>query len=304
MVIGFFIGVDGGGSGTRARIWAAPDGRLLGSGAAGPSSLSQGLAQARANVAAAIAAAMAAAGSGTAIDALACAVGMGLAGAHDAALRSAFLRDAPAFGALALDTDGHAALLGAHGGRPGVVVAAGTGSVGEVLRADGSRRVAGGWGFPSGDEGSGAWMGLRAMALAQQSLDGRGSTGPLARAVLQHTGGAGDAADAGDAVRAWLGSAGQQRYAELAPLVFAHEAADPAAAALVAQAVQALQALADALDPAAALPLAVVGSIGTRLAPRLPAAMQARRVAPAGDAVDGALLLARRAALHPHPHPA
>jgi len=282
--IGYFIGVDGGGSGTRARVLAA-DGRFVGEGEAGPSGLSQGVAQAWAHVQEAIAAAF----GGTPAAAGECALGLGLAGAHDAALRAACATAAPRYGALVVDTDSHAALLGAHGGRPGIVVIAGTGSIGEALYANGRRRVCGGWGFPVGDEGSGAWLGLRAMAVAQRAADGRGSAGPLARAVWQHAGGSDETT-----LRAWCLGAGQQRYARLAPLVFDHEAADPAAARLIERALDAIAAMACALD--ATLPVATTGSIGKRLAPRLPRPLSERIVAPAGDALDGALRLARQAA--------
>lgn len=53
------------------------------------------------------------------------------------------------------------------------VVELGTGSVGGALLTNGRKLSVGGWGFPSGDEGSGAWLGLRAAQLAQQALDGR-----------------------------------------------------------------------------------------------------------------------------------
>ncbi len=286
----FFIGIDGGGSRTRARLQSARDGRILGDGAAGASGLTQGVAQAWRHASAAIAAAFAAAGLARPADA-AIAVGAGLAGARDPVLRAEFIAAAPAFAALALDTDGHAALLGAHGGGPGMVLVAGTGSVGEALLADGRRRLVGGWGYPVGDEGSGAWLGLRAMALAQRAVDGRGEAGPgpLARAVRQATG-----VDE-DAMRSWCVGAGQARYAQLAPLVFDHEADDPAAADLIARAIDALVELAAALDPSGRLPVAVRGSVAERLAPRLPQALRARCVAAAGDATDGALHLVRQA---------
>ena len=44
----------------------------------------------------------------------------------------------------------------------------GTGSVGEIKLADGRHVEVGGWGFPAGDEASGAWMGLRAINHVQQ----------------------------------------------------------------------------------------------------------------------------------------
>jgi glucosamine kinase len=282
--IQFLIGVDGGGSGTRVRVLNVHDGRPLGAGQAGPSSLSQGLSQAQLHIGQAISRAF----GGAVPDPARCAIGLGLAGVHVPALREDFLRRTAGWGALALDTDSHVALLGAHRG-PGVVVAAGTGSVGEALLADGRRSGAGGWGFPVGDEGSGAWLGLRAMAFAQRALDGRAAPGALSHAVLQQCG------PDEPGLRAWLENAGQQRFAQLAPLVFEHESDDPEAARLIDRATQALAELALALDPDAALPLAVVGGIGERLAPRLPAVVHRRLVKPAGDAVDGALLLARRA---------
>src|SRR5258706_3828659 len=79
-------------------------------------------------------------------------------------------------------------LLGAHGGQPGAMVAAGTGSVGAALDADGKRVRVGGWGFAVGDEGSGAWLGLAAMRVAQRAVDAMAPLGALARAVLTFIG--------------------------------------------------------------------------------------------------------------------
>ena len=102
-----------------------------------------------------------------------CAVGLGLAGAIVAKHRQDFMKAAHRFGKIELASDGFTTLLGAHGGRPGVVVAAGTGSIGEALRDDGEHISVGGWGYPVGDDGSGAWIGMRAMREAQRASDGR-----------------------------------------------------------------------------------------------------------------------------------
>ena len=81
------IGIDGGGTGTRAKLLDV-DGVLLGSGEAGPSALAQGLEQAWTHIGEAIARAFA-----TADLALPpmreCAVGMGLSGVHSQARRDA-----------------------------------------------------------------------------------------------------------------------------------------------------------------------------------------------------------------------
>jgi glucosamine kinase len=292
MTIRYLLGVDGGGSGTRVRL-ASSAGERLGFGEGGPSALGQGIEQAWANVSQAVRAAFDAAGLPPAEPAH-CAIGLGLAGVTVGARHDAFLRAAPPFARVVLDHDAYTTLLGAHEGRPGIVVAAGTGSVGEVLRPDGTRDIASGWGFPVGDEGSGAWLGLRAVREAQCALDGRAPRGALARAVLGVVG------KQRDALLGWCDRAGQHAYAQLAPLVFETEADDPASAALVARAAQDLEAVVHALDPQAILPVVVTGSVGRRLQPRLSAAVRARCVEPAGDSADGALLLLRKALAGPH----
>jgi len=283
----FLIGIDGGGTGTRARL-VGREGAVLGSGDAGPSALAQGLDQAWTHIQQAITRAFAAAD--LALPPMRdCAVGMGLSGVHSPARRDAFLKMTPQpFAHIAVDTDALTTLLGAHQGRPGAIVAAGTGSVGEALWPDGRRGSVGGWGFPVGDEASGAWLGLRAMAHAQCAIDGRAAPGPLARAVW------GVAGATQAAVQDWCAVAGQNAYAQLAPLVFDHEADDAAAAALLQLAADDLNAMAVALDPHGELPLAMCGSLGRRLEPRLSATVRARCVPPAADSAEGALHLVRQ----------
>jgi glucosamine kinase len=283
----YLIGVDGGGTGTRARI-AQADGGVLATGHAGPSALGQGVQQAWKHVEQAIGDAARQAGLSELVFEQ-CGIALGLSGAHVRSRRDAFLASAPDFGHIALFDDGSTTLHGALRGAPGAVIAAGTGSIGEALWPDGRRVTVGGWGFGVGDEGSGAWLGLRAMRIAHRVQDGRLPASPLAEALFDIAGR--DRA----ALLAWAERSGQAAYAALAPLVFELETRDPAAARLVGQAVQALEATAAALDPAGRLPLVLTGSIGLRLRPRLATALQARLVEPAGDSADGALWLAQRA---------
>jgi glucosamine kinase len=284
--IRYLIGIDGGGTGTRARL-ASIDGHVLASAVAGPSALAQGVTQAWDNVAYAIERTFAAACVGD-WRRDECALGLGLAGAILPGHRAQFLRAAAGFAQLALESDGYTTLLGAHAGQPGAVVAAGTGSIGEALRRDGTHISIGGWGYPVGDEGSGAWLGMRAMRHAQHVADGRLPGGALAGAVGNVAG------TTREALLAWCERAGQHAYAALAPLVFESEAADRFAARLLDDAAHALDAIALALDPDGALPLCVAGTIGIRLRPRLAPAVASRVVEPAGDAIDGALRLIRR----------
>jgi N-acetylglucosamine kinase len=79
--------------------------------------------------------------------------------------------------------------LGALGGAAGVLVLAGTGSM--AVARGGEERVArvGGWGDILGDEGSAAWIGREALALATKALDGRApAVLPFARALCGRLG--------------------------------------------------------------------------------------------------------------------
>jgi glucosamine kinase len=283
----YLIGVDGGGSGTRALVHAARGDRV-GAGSAGPSALQQGIPQAWDNVLLAVRRAFEAAG--LAVPAWErCVLAAGLSGVSHGPWRDAFLCRNPGFGLLEAETDSFTMLLGAHGGQPGAILIAGTGSVAEALRADGSRATVGGWGFRVDDEGSGGWLGLLAVRHGLAAFDGRATVGPLARQVWMHCG------DERDALQEWCGSAGQFEFAQLARAVFDCEDSDPAAARLLAQATEALEELALAIDPRGRLPLAVAGSIGERLAPRMRPFVRGRIVPARAGAAEGALMLARRA---------
>lgn len=286
-MVEFLLGVDGGGTGTRV-IVARPDGSVLARGEAGPSALGQGISAAWVQVQKAIAAGFKQAGLAqpqTPSDWQRCAMAAGLSGIHNLQQRDAFQAELPPFAKVVLETDGYTMLIGAHSGKPGLVVAAGTGSVGEVLRADGSHAVVGGWGFPVGDEGSGSWLGIHAVRIAQAAMDGRTSAGMLAQKVWAFCG-----ATRQD-MAAWCAKAGQFAYAQVAPLVFECENADRQADALLAQAARDLEAVAYALDPQRALPVAICGSIGNRLKSRMAPELQGRCVEPAMGPAEGALWL-------------
>ncbi|MBP1806058.1 N-acetylglucosamine kinase [Rubellimicrobium aerolatum] len=96
--------------------------------------------------------------------------GHGEVPAHDAAA-SALMRELLA---IPFETMNDVALahLGAFGGGPGVLVLSGTGSMALARGPRGTVR-AGGWGDILGDEGSAAWIGREALALAARALDGR-----------------------------------------------------------------------------------------------------------------------------------
>jgi len=282
-MIEYLLGVDGGGTGTRVRLLCA-NGAVLAQSRGGPSGLMHGAAAAWAAIEAAVAQAFADAGL-TRPDRSRIAIGLGLAGVHNKEWATALVSTQPGYALLALETDAYTTWLGAHQGRPGAVVAVGTGSVGLAVDTNGLRRDDGGWGFPVDDEGSGAWLGLRAVNHTMKAMDGRRPAGTLSQAVQARCGAT------REALLAWTARATQTRYAELALVVQAHAQTDTAAHALLIQAGLHVGALADALDPAHELPLALCGGLAAPLRPYLPESVRARSQPPLGDAVDGAVRL-------------
>ncbi|MFM0438666.1 BadF/BadG/BcrA/BcrD ATPase family protein [Paraburkholderia strydomiana] len=284
----FLIGVDGGGTGTRI-VLADAHGRELAQAASGPSGLGLGVERAWQAIAAGCADAFAHAGA--ALDWSRCVLGCGLAGVNNRDWLAAFLAQAPALAGLAVESDAYTTLLGAHGGAYGVIVALGTGSVAAAAdRDDGEYRTVSGYGFPSGDEASGAWLGVRAIVHAQHALDGRGPNDDLAQALLAHVG-----AHDRDGLVVWLCEANQTAYASLARIVIAHRA-HPFAARLLGEAGLQIGKMIAALDPSAALPIALCGGLGAPLREYVPQIYQPRLREPLSDSAHGGLQLAQREA--------
>lgn len=78
------------------------------------------------------------------------------------------------------------ALVAGAGQGPGLVLVAGTGSIAYGVSARGVAARAGGWGSALGDEGSGYWIGRRALTAVTRAADGRGPATLLSALVLQH----------------------------------------------------------------------------------------------------------------------
>ncbi|MER7584725.1 BadF/BadG/BcrA/BcrD ATPase family protein [Kitasatospora sp. NPDC097691] len=170
----------------------------------------------------------------------------------------------------------------------GTVLIAGTGAI--CVRLDGTRTLArsGGLGWLLGDEGGGFWLGREALRHAHADPHG-----PLGTAVRAHC-----AADSPDRLLRWAYAGPPRRLAELAPLVSRlAEAGDAAALAIARTAADHLTALARA-TAVPTEPLVLTGSVATSpgpirrhllhdladLAPRLPVT----------DAATAAALLARQ----------
>jgi N-acetylglucosamine kinase-like BadF-type ATPase len=68
----------------------------------------------------------------------------------------------------------------------GVVLISGTGSIAYGVNHEGYAARAGGWGTSLGDEGSGYWIGRRALKAVARATDGRGPQTRLTGLVLAH----------------------------------------------------------------------------------------------------------------------
>jgi N-acetylglucosamine kinase-like BadF-type ATPase len=77
--------------------------------------------------------------------------------------------------------------LVAGAGEPfGIVIVAGTGSIAYGVNAAGLAARSGGWGPVLADEGSGYWIGRRALVAVMRQADGRGPRTALTPLVLEH----------------------------------------------------------------------------------------------------------------------
>lgn len=196
-------------------------------------------------------------------------------------------------------SDGEIALVAAFGGSPGILISAGTGSVGLARDHEGAMHHAGGYGWQMGDEGSGYALGRAALGAVGQAVDGRAETTVLSDGVLAAT----RSSDIARLVR-WAAAAGPGEIAVLAPLVLEAAAAnDPVATEIVNQAAGDLLNLALSLrrlfPEGTAVPVATTGGIlqTGALASALRATLAARSeftlIEQVVDPIAGALRLAR-----------
>jgi len=184
----FWLGVDGGGTHTRAEVLDS-SGRVCGEGHADAANfLRVGLAAALNSIKRAVNEACARAGMTPERITAAC---VGLAGVqhpkhHHQMLEA--LKAAFKFPVLSLETDARIALAGATDLQPGVVIIAGTGSISCGINSRGEFVRAGGWGPVMGDEGSGTYIGRRALETVVSAYDHRSPPTGLTEKVCRYFG--------------------------------------------------------------------------------------------------------------------
>jgi glucosamine kinase len=283
-----FLGIDGGGTRCRARL-CAPSGARLGEGIAGPANIRLGMDESFAAVMQATRQCLTEARLSTP-DLARITACLALAGASEPAELAAARACKHSFRDAVFTTDAHAACVGAHGGRDGGVIIAGTGSIGWAMLARRQHRV-GGWGLDVSDEGSGAWLGREVLRHVLWAHDGRTRRTALLDAVFDRF-----QRDPHAIVR-FASEARPREFGTFAPLVVEHARHnDPAGVALMQHAAAHIDRLAERLIALGAARLALVGGLAPHLEQWVSSSTRMRLVLPEGDALDGALTLARAAA--------
>jgi glucosamine kinase len=281
-----FLGVDGGGTACRARL-ADGRGQVLGEGLAGAANTTIGLEAAFQAIIDAAHGALADAGWDPALMST-LHVGAGLAGLSLSRERRRVETAKHPFASLICESDAHVACLGAHGGRDGAILIAGTGSCGYLL-TNGRGRSIGGWGPVISDQGSGARLGMAAVRAAVAAHDGIREASALSTEIMAELGGD------PEAVYLWSEQALPRDWAALVPRIFAGAADDDPVAVEVVQASAAeIGETVEALMRLGAPAVALVGGLADAITPWLTPGCRGHLVPAAGDGTDGALLLARQ----------
>lgn len=292
MIRNFFVGIDGGASKCIIRI-EDEDGDLIGETRIGPVSMRLSARECWQRINAALAIFL---GPTMAVN-WRLYGGFGLAGCELSAAYQEFIATPHPFTHLWVGSDAQIACSGAHAGQDGAIISIGTGLIGWQQQLDTITRV-GGFGFPHDDRGGGAWLGLDAVHLALQAYDGRIAVNPASTTLLQTICNVigGDVTD----LISWVNYANATQFAQLAPYVIELAAQNnPLAISCMQRGADAITQVGLALRQQqrsmdAALPLALVGGLADFFPSYLPNTLSDRLIPPKLNAVQGALLLARK----------
>jgi len=293
------VGVDGGGSKTRV-IVADETGKTIGESDGPASAVRPGKAEHSATVIAeTVRQALQDAELGLVVPRVLC---VGVAGVGREPERQALwqaLASLELADEVIVHPDATIALDDAFSDGVGVLLIAGTGSVAFGRGPTGTIARSGGWGPNIGDEGSGAWIGRRALSVVTAASDGREPETALTGAILT----AAQVNDVNDLI-AWAAQATPAMLATLAPAVISEaEAGDLRANALLSMAAEELvlhvRALARQLfmDERAAVPVALTGGLLKRGAPLRKRLEQRMKSAVPGAQVQSADVDAARGAV-------
>jgi len=285
----YYIGVDAGGSKCRARLVDAK-GSVVGHAETGPATIRRGADFAANSIITCIDGAVTSSGLGADVTQNA-AIVVGAAGTESSSETNLMLKKLhTAFGGnITVVSDAKTACIGAHGGRDGGIVIVGTGSIGYGLTSGKTFRV-GGFGFPVSDLGSGAHIGLAAVQHALTFIGSAQQQTSFAAAILAKVGAT------SSQVAAWTKGATATDYAGFAPMVVAHaEEDDQPANKILTIAAGHISDLVEAIRNQGAERISLMGGLSKIIFPLIKPNIQTCLTPPEGDAIDGAIILARSA---------
>jgi len=258
----YFLGVDGGQSGTTAII-GDENGHVLGRGGGGPSNHA-GAAEGQAKFVNAIRASVGEACMQAGLEGWVRFFSSCLGFSGGPADKQVLLGQILTSDHVLLTDDATIALAGALAGEPGIVVIAGTGSIAFGRNVQGRTARAGGWGYLFGDEGGAFWIVREAVRAALGWEEGWGSPTALRAIFLDATG----ARNMNDLMhRCYTPEFPRPSIASLALQVnYAAEAGDPVARQILRDAARELAVLARAIqnqlfNGSESVPCAYVGGV-------------------------------------------
>lgn len=286
MQIEYYLGVDGGGTQCRARL-TDKENTVLAEHCGGSANIHSDLDSAMSNVTRLVEETLQAAALPR--DALGrTSVVFGLAGANVSDARRRALAWLVPYGRYAIASDVEIACLGAHRGDPGAALIVGTGSQGAAWNGNQFYRV-GGWGMKLSDQGSGALLGQRAMRLALECHEALLPSTPLTRALMAQFN------DSPELLLRWSDTATPADWGRCVPLIFKLGAqGDKAGQHLLKITADEIKQMVQRLTGYADTPLCLMGGLAQPIMPWLSPAVTQKIVPARGDALDGALQLARQ----------
>jgi glucosamine kinase len=162
-----------------------------------------------------------------------------------------------------INSDCHIACLAAHAGTDGAIIICGTGVVGYYIEQKTAVQI-GGWGFPHGDLGGAAWIGLQICQHTCQAIDGAIEFSPLLNAVFNKFN-----QDA-NSYKTWLLNATPSDYAGIAQLLPQFKTIDSLACSILSSAINNLVLFTEAvINRVPQLPIKLVGGLAPLFVPAI-----------------------------------
>ncbi len=216
-----------------------------------------------------------------------CYIVVGVAGAGNSHLKAKLKSALAHCPHLYVTTDAEASVFGANAGQGVNCIAIGTGSVAIQLDNQHVTHQFGGWGFPIGDQGGGAWLGFRAVQQTLAEFDDKRSS--LTNLLVMNKIGS----ERSDILK-WLNTANATDYAQFARELVDIEQRCSTASTILKQGIEEIEKLTRTCSENNSLPIMFLGSLGQFYRSKLSQGLQARALDIQGNAQDGAEVIAHQ----------